>query len=107
MSQYIIQTRDLTKTYGEQKSVSNLNMHVRKGKIYGLLGRNGAGKTTTMKMLLNLIEPTSGSIRIFNRDIRLEEKKILPRIGSLIESPGTQAGKRFRKTCRCFAGIVI
>ena len=62
MSQYIIQTRDLTKTYGEQKSVSNLNMHVRKGKIYGLLGRNGAGKTTTMKMLLNLIEPTSGSI---------------------------------------------
>ena len=55
MSQYIIQTRDLTKTYGEQKSVSNLNMHVRKGKIYGLLGRNGAGKTTTMKMLLNLI----------------------------------------------------
>lgn len=41
MSQYIIQTRDLTKTYGEQKSVSNLNMHVRKGKIYGLLGRNG------------------------------------------------------------------
>lgn len=66
MSQYIIQTRDLTKTYGEQKSVSNLNMHVRKGKIYGLLGRNGAGKTTTMKMLLNLIEPTSGSIRIFN-----------------------------------------
>ena len=69
MSQYIIQTRDLTKTYGEQKSVSNLNMHVRKGKIYGLLGRNGAGKTTTMKMLLNLIEPTSGSIRIFNRDI--------------------------------------
>lgn len=47
MSQYIIQTRDLTKTYGEQKSVSNLNMHVRKGKIYGLLGRNGAGKTTT------------------------------------------------------------
>ena len=51
MSQYIIQTRDLTKTYGEQKSVSNLNMHVRKGKIYGLLGRNGAGKTTTMKML--------------------------------------------------------
>lgn len=50
MSQYIIQTRDLTKTYGEQKSVSNLNMHVRKGKIYGLLGRNGAGKTTTMKI---------------------------------------------------------
>ena len=62
MSQYIIQTRDLTKTYGEQKSVSNLNMHVRKGKIYGLLGRNGAGKTTTFRMILGLYEQTSGEI---------------------------------------------
>lgn len=105
MSQYIIQTRDLTKTYGEQKSVSNLNMHVRKGKIYGLLGRNGAGKTTTMKMLLNLIEPTSGSIRIFNRDIRLEEKKILPRIGSLIESPGFYPNLTGTENLRIFAEI--
>ena len=105
MSQYIIQTRDLTKTYGEQKSVSNLNMHVRKGKIYGLLGRNGAGKTTTMKMLLNLIEPTSGSIRIFNRDIRLEEKKILPRIGSLIESPGFYPNLTGTENLRIFAKL--
>ena len=52
MSQYIIQTRDLTKTYGEQKSVSNLNMHVRKGKIYGLLGRNGAGTVSYTHLTL-------------------------------------------------------
>ena len=56
MSEYIIQTNNLTKQYGEQKSVSAMNLHVKKGRIYGLLGRNGAGKTTTMKMLLGLTD---------------------------------------------------
>lgn len=88
MQSFIIETHGLSKVYGEQKSVSNLNLHVRKGKIYGLLGRNGAGKTTTMKMLLNLVEPSSGEIKIFGKDIGKNEKQILPRIGSLIESPG-------------------
>ena len=49
MSKYVIETKNLTKQYGTQKSVANLNIHVQKGRIYGLLGRNGAGKTTTMK----------------------------------------------------------
>ncbi|HBA48972.1 MAG TPA: bacitracin ABC transporter ATP-binding protein, partial [Lachnospiraceae bacterium] len=52
MSDYIIETKNLTKMYGSAKSVADLNLHVRQGRIYGLLGRNGAGKTTTMKMLL-------------------------------------------------------
>ena len=51
---YIIETKNLTKQYGSQKSVADLNIHVKRGRIYGLLGRNGAGKTTTMKMLLGL-----------------------------------------------------
>lgn len=88
MSDFIIETKNLTKVYGEQKSVDNLNLHVRKGRIYGLLGRNGAGKTTTMKMLLSLTKPTDGEIKIYSKDIRGNEKKIYPRIGSLIESPG-------------------
>ena len=75
MSDCIIETRGLTKRYGDQVSVSNLDLHVLKGRIYGLLGRNGAGKTTTMKMLLG--QPLKGN-----------EKRILPHIGSLIESPG-------------------
>ena len=50
MNEYVIETKGLTKQYGMQKSVAELNLHVRKGRIYGLLGRNGAGKTTTMKM---------------------------------------------------------
>ncbi len=52
MSKYVNETKNLTKQYGTQKSVANLNIHVQKGRIYGLLGRNGAGKTTTMIILL-------------------------------------------------------
>ena len=88
MSQYIIETRNLTKQYGTQKSVADLNLHVEKGRIYGLLGRNGAGKTTTMKMLLGLTDPTAGEVKLWGTDLKGNEKKLLPRIGSLIESPG-------------------
>lgn len=88
MSDMIIETINLTKQYGEQKSVNNLNLQVRQGRIYGLLGRNGAGKTTTMKLLLNLTDPTYGEIRIFGTNIKKDAKRILPRIGSLIEAPG-------------------
>lgn len=85
---YVIATKNLTKVYGDQVSVSSLDLHVRRGKIYGLLGRNGAGKTTTMRMLLGLTEPTQGTIRIFGKDPLKDGKALYPRIGSLIESPG-------------------
>ncbi len=88
MSEYIIETKHLTKQYGAQKSVADLNMHVRKGRIYGLLGRNGAGKTTTMKMLLGLTDPTEGEVLLWGKPLRGNQKKVLPRIGSMIESPG-------------------
>ena len=88
MSKYVIETKNLTKMYGDKKSVSNLNMHVKKKRIYGLLGRNGAGKTTTMKMLLGLTPATSGEVVIFGKNLVGNEKRILPRIGCLIESPG-------------------
>lgn len=88
MSEYVIETKNLTKQYGTQKSVSNLNIHVRRGRIYGLLGRNGAGKTTTMKMMLGLAQPTTGEVLIWGKPLRGNERKILPRIGSLIEAHG-------------------
>ena len=88
MSDCIIETRGLIKRYGDQVSVSNLDLHVQKGRIYGLLGRNGAGKTTTMKMLLGLTAPTSGTVSLFGQPLKGNETRILPRIGSLIESPG-------------------
>lgn len=88
MSEYVIETKNLTKRYGTQKSVADLNIHVRKGRIYGLLGRNGAGKTTTMKMLLGLTRPTAGEVLIWGKPLRGNGRTILPRIGSLIEAPG-------------------
>lgn len=54
MSDYLIETKNLTKQYGIQKSVSDLNIHVQRGRVYGLLGRNGAGKTTTMKIQVSI-----------------------------------------------------
>ncbi len=86
MNEYVIETKNLTKQYGTQKSVCDLTMHVRKGRIYGLLGRNGAGKTTAMKMLLGLTAPTFGEVTIWGKPLKNNEKKLLPRIGSLIES---------------------
>lgn len=105
MSDYIIETRNLTKKYGDQESVSKLNIHVRKGRIYGLLGRNGAGKTTTMRMILGLTAPTSGEVRILGKQMQGNEKKILPRIGSLIESPGFYPNLTATENLKIFAKL--
>ena len=105
MSKYIIETKNLTKQYGTQKSVDNLNIHVQKGRIYGLLGRNGAGKTTTMKMLLGLTQPTSGEVTIWGKPLSGNEKKLLPRIGSLIESPGFYPNLTGTENLRIFATL--
>ena len=105
MSDIIIETTGLTKVYGTQKSVVDLNLHVRRGRIYGLLGRNGAGKTTTMKMLLSLTQPTSGDIRIFGKNIRTSEKEILSQIGSLIESPGFYPNLTGTENLKIFAQL--
>jgi bacitracin transport system ATP-binding protein len=105
MNKYIIETKNLTKQYGAQKSVADLNIHIQKGRIYGLLGRNGAGKTTTMKMLLGLTKPTAGDVTIFGKPLRGNEKKILPRIGSLIESPGFYPNLTATENLRIFATL--
>lgn len=105
MSDYIIETHDLTKKYGNQNSVSHLNIHVKKGRIYGLLGRNGAGKTTTMRMLLGLTAPTSGEVEIFGKPIHGNEKEILPRIGCLIESPGFYPNLTGTENLKIFADL--
>lgn len=105
MSDYVVETKNLTKQYGTQKSVANLNIHVRKGRIYGLLGRNGAGKTTTMKMLLGLTAPASGEVMIWGKPLKHNEKELLPRIGSLIESPGFYPNLTATENLRIFAAL--
>lgn len=88
MKQFVIETRKLTKKYGEQTVVKEVDLHVRKGEIYGLLGRNGAGKTTLMKMILGLTKGTSGEVELFGRTLKGQEKQIYPQIGTMIEAPG-------------------
>ncbi|MGF9914141.1 ABC transporter ATP-binding protein [Paenibacillus ehimensis] len=84
----VIKTTRLTKNYGTQKAVDNLEMNVRQGQIYGFLGQNGAGKTTTIRMLLGLIKPTHGEIEIFGESLQKNQKEILRRIGSIVEFSG-------------------
>lgn len=84
--EYVIETKNLTKKYGNSTVVDNINLHVPKGKIYGLLGRNGAGKTTTMKMMLKLIKVSKGNINLFGEDFR--NNNLYKKIGSIIETPG-------------------
>lgn len=105
MNDYVIETGNLTKQYSGQKSVNSLNIHVRKGRIYGLLGRNGAGKTTTMKMLLGLTKPTNGDVMIFGKSLAGHGQEILPRIGSLIESPGFYPNLTATENLQIFAAL--
>ena len=105
MNDYIIETHNLTKKYGNQTSVSQLNIHVKKGRIYGLLGRNGAGKTTTMRMLVGLTAPTSGEAVVLGMPFKGNEKKILPHIGSLIESPGFYPNLTGTENLKIFAEL--
>ena len=88
MNDFVIETKKLTKIYGEQTAVNSVDIHVKPGRIYGLLGRNGAGKTTIMKMILGLTPITSGEVDVFSQNIKGHEKRIYPRIGAIIETPG-------------------
>jgi ABC-2 type transport system ATP-binding protein/bacitracin transport system ATP-binding protein len=87
VSDYVIETNNLSKKYSKNLVVNSVNMHVEKGKIYGLLGKNGAGKTTTMCMLLNLTYPSSGDIFLFGKNAR-RYSNVYSNIGSIIETPG-------------------
>ena len=85
---YIIETENLTKRYGTATVVDKVNLHVPKGKIYGLLGRNGAGKTTAMKMMLQLAFPTEGTVRLFGTNYKENIHTLYSKVGSIIETPG-------------------
>jgi ABC-type multidrug transport system ATPase subunit len=83
----VINTNNLTFTFGSQTVVKSLSLQVPEGSIYGFLGPNGAGKTTTIKLLLNLLKMQEGSIHIFDLELQSNRIKILSQIGSLIEQP--------------------
>ncbi|MBO0998615.1 ABC transporter ATP-binding protein [Bacillus sp. SD075] len=84
---YVVRTNNLTKKVKGKGLVSNVNLHIKKGEIYGFLGQNGAGKTTIMKMLTGIISPTTGEIELFGQKLTNDEKSGLKRVGSIIEYP--------------------
>ena len=84
MEKTILKVSGLTKTYGNKNANDNVNMEIKKGDIYGFIGRNGAGKTTLIKMVVGLISPTSGKIELFENDNLHNDRK---KIGTVIEAP--------------------
>ncbi len=83
----VIEIEGLTKQYKDVRAVDNLNFSVYKGDVFGFLGPNGAGKSTTIRMLLTLIKPTSGKIKIFDKDLNSNRIDILKKIGAIVEKP--------------------
>lgn len=88
--EFIVTTEGLTKTYGSKNAVEDINIHIRPGQIYGLIGRNGAGKTTVMRMLSGLSNPSKGSMTLFGKS-GSEAFAQRRKIGVLIENPGIYA----------------
>lgn len=87
MSEFLLETHGLTKQYGHHKAVDSVNLHVKKGAIYGFIGRNGAGKTTCLRMIAGLARPTAGEISLFGYSGK-ELLQVRSRVGCLIETPG-------------------
>ncbi|MBI1931762.1 MAG: ATP-binding cassette domain-containing protein [Ignavibacteriales bacterium] len=84
---YIIETENLTKKFGDFSAVDSVSLNVRKGEIYGFLGLNGAGKTTTIKMILGLISPSNGTIKVLNETIKSGGKGPWSKVGTIVEVP--------------------
>ncbi|MCE1187935.1 MAG: ABC transporter ATP-binding protein [Ignavibacteria bacterium] len=83
----VIEITGLTKKYRQLTAVNNLTLNVYKGDVFGFLGPNGAGKSTTIRMLLSLIKPTSGSVKLFGSELQTHREAVLRRVGAIVEKP--------------------
>lgn len=104
----IIETKNLTKSYADFTAVSDVNLHIPKGSVYGFLGPNGAGKSTTMKMFLGLTRPTGGSFTIDGKRYPENRVEILKEVGSFIEAPafyGNLSGEENLEIVRRILGL--
>ncbi len=99
--EYTLTTNALTKQYGKLKACNEVSMHLRRGEIYGFIGKNGSGKTTFMKMISGLSHPTSGEITLFGcKGADLHRQNVFSRIGTLIEAPGLYPGMSAKENLR-------
>lgn len=101
----VIQVKHLSKDFKEVKAVDDLSFTVEEGQVYGFLGQNGAGKSTTIRMLLTLIKPDSGEIKIFGLNLQSHRKEILRRVGAIIERPDLYKYLTALENLRIFAAM--
>jgi ABC-2 type transport system ATP-binding protein len=83
----MIRTRDLTKRFGKVLAVDSIDLDVRPGDVYGFLGANGSGKTTSVRMILGLVLATRGQVELFGEPMPRSGRRVLPRVGTLVEGP--------------------
>jgi ABC-2 type transport system ATP-binding protein len=103
--QIIIETEGLTKKYGSQIAVNNLNLQIREGEVFGFLGPNGAGKTTTILMFLGLTEPSSGKARVIGFDPTRDPFRVKEKVGYLPENVGFYDDMDARQNLRFIARL--
>jgi ABC-2 type transport system ATP-binding protein len=101
----VIQIEDLVRRYGRTDAVHGLSLTVARGRCYGFFGRNGAGKTTTIKCLLNLLRPTSGSVRVFGRDPQFDEVGVKSRLSYVPDAVAFYPWMTVRDTLRYLASF--
>ncbi len=104
-SDFLVEIDKLRKQFGAVTAVRDLSLRIPRGGVFGLLGPNGSGKTTTIGLLLGLIRPTSGSIRLFGHDVHRTHQAALRRIGAMVESPAFYPDLSGRGNLRYFQGI--
>ena len=105
MSPFSIETKGLRKTYGDLVAVEGLDLDVRRGEVFGLLGPNGSGKTTTIRMLTGLIRPTSGHATVVGIDVIASPEKVRQRIGYMSQRFGFYEDLTVTENIRFYAGI--
>ncbi|HYW24022.1 MAG TPA: ABC transporter ATP-binding protein [Terriglobales bacterium] len=106
MTDTVLSTHRLSKSYGDRPAVTDLDLEVRRGEVFGFLGPNGAGKTTTIRMALGLIRPTSGRVEILGGDVQTDGGRVLPRVGALVEAPALYLYLSGRDNLKAFAGVL-
>jgi ABC-2 type transport system ATP-binding protein len=106
MTENIIQTQHLTRRFGNVVAVSELDLAVPKGCVYGFLGPNGAGKTTTIRMLLGLIKPNKGSLQLFGNNPKKKRIQTLEKIGSLVAAPSLYPNLTGRENLLLFSKLM-
>ena len=105
MTEPILETEKLTKRYKGRPVVDRLSLNVERGDIFGFLGRNGAGKSTTLRMVLGLVRPTSGFVRLVGHDMARHSMLALARVGAIIESPAFYEHFSGRQNLKMFAAM--